>query len=82
MFKSESVSRSVMSDSCNPMDCSPAGSSAHRILQIRIVEWVAMPPPEELTDPGIRLVSLMTNLKWQTYTSTFWEAQAFLSFSA
>ena len=28
---------------CNPMDCSPLGSSVHRILQARILEWVAMP---------------------------------------
>ena len=28
---------------CNPMDCSPPGSSAHRILQARIPEWVAKP---------------------------------------
>ena len=28
---------------CNPMDCSPAGSSVHGILQARILEWVAMP---------------------------------------
>ena len=28
---------------CNPMDCSPPGSSIHWILQARILEWVAMP---------------------------------------
>ena len=28
---------------CNPMGCSPPGSSAHGILQARILEWVAMP---------------------------------------
>ena len=28
---------------CNPMDCSPAGSSVHGILQARILEWVAFP---------------------------------------
>ena len=28
---------------CNPMDCSPPGSSVHEILQARILEWVAMP---------------------------------------
>ena len=28
---------------CDPMDCSPLGSSVHRILQARILEWVAMP---------------------------------------
>ena len=27
---------------CNPMDCSPPGSSVHGILQARILEWVAM----------------------------------------
>ena len=34
---------SVMSDSCDPMDCSPLGSSVHGILQARILECVAMP---------------------------------------
>ena len=28
---------------CDPMDCSPSGSSVHGILQARIPEWVAMP---------------------------------------
>ena len=28
---------------CHPMDCSPPGSSVHRILQARILELVAMP---------------------------------------
>ena len=28
---------------CNLMDCSPPGSSVHRILQARILEWVAAP---------------------------------------
>ena len=35
---------------CDPMDCSPPGSSVHGILQARIVEWVAVPvqaPPAE-----------------------------------
>ena len=27
---------------CEPMDCSPPGSSAHGIFQARILEWVAM----------------------------------------
>ena len=37
------VAQSV-SDSCNPMDCSPQGSSVHGILQARILEWVAISP--------------------------------------
>ena len=28
---------------CNPVDCSPPGSSVHGILQVRILEWVARP---------------------------------------
>ena len=27
---------------CDPMDCSPPGSSVHEILQARILEWVAI----------------------------------------
>ena len=32
----------VMFDYCDPMDCSPPGSSVHEILQARILEWVAI----------------------------------------
>ena len=28
---------------CDPVDCSPPGSSVHGILQARILEWVAIP---------------------------------------
>ena len=28
---------------CNSMDCNPPGSSVHGILQVRTLEWVAMP---------------------------------------
>ena len=27
---------------CDPMDCSPPGSSIHGILQARVLEWVAI----------------------------------------
>jgi len=27
---------------CDPMDCSPPGSSVHGILQARTLEWVAI----------------------------------------
>ena len=27
---------------CNPMGCSPPGSSVHGILQVRMLEWVAI----------------------------------------
>ena len=34
------------------MDCSPPGSSAHGILQARILEWVAISSSRDLPDPG------------------------------
>ena len=36
------LSCQIMSDSCDPMDYSPLGSSVHGILQARILEWVAI----------------------------------------
>ena len=36
-----------------PMDCSPPGSSVYGILQARILEWVAIPSPRDLPDPGL-----------------------------
>ena len=35
------------------MDCSLSGSSVHGIFQARILEWVAIPSPGDLPDPGI-----------------------------
>ena len=32
---------------CDPMDCTPPGSSVHGIFQVRILEWVAFPTPGE-----------------------------------
>ena len=37
---------------CDPMDCSPSGFSVLRILQARVLEWIAIPPPGDLPDPG------------------------------
>ena len=37
---------------CNPMDCSPSGSSVHGILQARILEWGAIPFSRDL--PNLR----------------------------
>ena len=39
----ESENHSVVSDSCNPIDYSPPGSSVNGILQARILERVAIP---------------------------------------
>ena len=43
-MKSESESEVAQSclTLCDPVDCSPPGSSVHGILQARILEWVAI----------------------------------------
>ena len=38
---------------CNPMDCSLSGSSVPGILQVRILEWVAVTFSRESSHPGI-----------------------------
>ena len=54
---------------CDPMDCSPAGSSVHGILQARILEWVVTTFsrgsswPRDLT--GISYISCMG--RWVLY---------------
>ena len=39
---------------CDSMDCSPPGSSVHGILQARILQWVAIPSPGDLPNPGVK----------------------------
>ena len=36
---------------CDPVDCSPPGSSVHGILQARTLEWVAMPSSRGSSQP-------------------------------
>ena len=45
---------------CDPMDCNSPGFSVHWLLQARILEWVAMPSPGDLSNPGIEPASLMS----------------------
>ena len=45
---------------CDPMGCSPPGSSVKGISQARILEWVAFPPPGDPPDPGIEPTSLVS----------------------
>ena len=37
----------------DPMDCRPPGSSVYRIFQLRILKWVAMPPPGDLPNQDV-----------------------------
>jgi len=39
------------------MHCSLPGSSVHGIFQARILEWVAIPSPGELLNPGMEPAS-------------------------
>ena len=49
---------------CDPMNCSPSGSSVHGILQARILEWVAISPSWE----SARLGDQTPNLDhWATW---------------
>ena len=43
---------------CDPMDCSPPGSSAHGILQQEYWSGLPCPPPGDLPDPGVEPTSL------------------------
>ena len=38
----------------DPMNCSLPSSCVHGILQARILDWVAIPSPRDLPDPGIK----------------------------
>ena len=60
---------------CDPLDYSPQGSSVRGILQARILEWAAMPPPGDLPDPGVEPVSLKSPaLGSRFFTNASWEA--------
>ena len=43
---------------CDPLDCSPPGSSVHGIFQARILEGLPFPTPGHLPDSGIEPVFL------------------------
>ena len=49
---------------CDPMDCNPSDPSVHEIFQARILEWLAIPPPEDLPDQRLNL-RLLQFLHWQ-----------------
>ena len=49
---------------CNPMDCSPPGSSVYGILQRRILEWVAIPFSRGSSQPRDRTCLYITCI-WQ-----------------
>ena len=65
MLESESVSHQSCPTLCDAMDYGPPGSSAHGILQARILEWVAISlsrgssqPRDWTTSPALQADSL------------------------
>ena len=42
---------------CDPMDCSPSGSSVCGISQARMQEWLSFPTPRGLSNLGIEPMS-------------------------
>ena len=50
---------------CNTLDCSPPGSSVHRIFQARILKWVAIPSSRRSSQPRKSNPHLLHFLHWQ-----------------
>ena len=48
---------------CDSMDCSPPGSCIHGILQARILEWVAFPPPDSVQNEFFLCLSFELSLQ-------------------
>jgi len=58
---------------CNPMDCSPPGSSVHGILQAKILMWVAMPSSRGSSQPRDRTHISHIADRFFTNWATLWE---------
>ena len=68
-------SRSVMSDSSDPMDCSPPGSSIHGIFQARVLVWgdiaFSMGSPKYLLNKRKkRIQPMLTSIDFASFSST------------
>ena len=48
------ISHSAMSNSCDPMDCSPPGSSVHELSRQEYWSGWLFPSPGDFPHPGIR----------------------------
>ena len=64
---------------CNPMDYSPSGASVHRISQVRMLEWVAIPFSRGSSQPRDRtrvsciagrfFIFWATRIIWNSYVA-------------
>ena len=68
---------------CNPMDCSPSGSSVHGIFQARILEWVDVPfskgnVPTQGSNPNLlqcrQILYHCATKEVQTYYEVKWKS--------
>ena len=57
MVKYWTKSLQCCSTLCDLMESSPPGFSVHGIVQVRILEWVAISSSRDLPDPVTKLVS-------------------------
>ena len=58
---------------CNPIDCSPPGTSVHGILQARILEWVAISVSKRSSPPRDRTQVFCITGRFFTSWATKWE---------
>ena len=72
---------------CDPMDCSPSGSSVHGILQARILEWVSRPSSRGSSWPRdgtqVSCIAGRCFIIWDTravppYSGIAWDLDKFL----
>ena len=73
---------------CDPMDCSPPGSSVHGISQGRILEWVAISSSRESLQPRdwthiswVSLIDRQILYQWATWRATYSAGRCHLSYS-
>ena len=65
---------------CEPVDCSPPGSSVHGSLQARVLEWVAVPSSRGSSPPRDRThISYVFCIgRWVLYHWATWETPIIL----
>ena len=72
--KKVSVAAQLCLTLCDPMDCSPPGSSVHGILQARILKntWLPCPSPEESSHPRVSQTAGRFFTVWASRFSSVW----------
>ena len=70
------LSRSVVFNSATPWTAARQAPLSMGVLQTRVLEWVACPPPGNLPNPGIEPMSLASPALAGGFftTNTTWEA--------